>query len=98
MLQTPEKGVYNRLSRRQVLRVLGVGTGVMAVGAMSGCTTKRLEPANEDISVASIPLSKGELLDEFKEYKAMKKSVANCGSSLKQSQRNGFFRRRNLTL
>lgn len=37
MLQKSESVKYNRLSRRQVLQILGVGMGALAIG---GCTTK----------------------------------------------------------
>jgi len=40
MLQNLEKSGYNRLSRRQVLQILGVSMGALAVG---GCTGKLLE-------------------------------------------------------
>lgn len=39
MLQKPGKGSYNKLSRRQVLKVLGCwGLGVGVLGSLSGCT------------------------------------------------------------
>lgn len=39
MLQKPEKGGYNQLSRRQVLKTLGYGVGAVALGVLTGCTT-----------------------------------------------------------
>ncbi|MEM4298425.1 MAG: Hint domain-containing protein [Nitrososphaerota archaeon] len=37
MLQKPEKASYNKLNRRQVLEILGIGMGALAIG---GCTSK----------------------------------------------------------
>jgi hypothetical protein len=39
MLQNLRKSGYNRLSRRQVLKILGVGIGGVAVGILGGCTS-----------------------------------------------------------
>lgn len=58
MLQKPEKGGYNRLNRRQVLQILGVGMGALAVG---GCTSKLFE-SEENLRSKLIPLSKGTLV------------------------------------
>lgn len=72
MLQKPKKAVYNRLSRRQVLRVFGVGMGAMAVGAVSGCTTylNRIGKIDQTGAGGSIPLSTTALFP--KTYRAMK--------------------------
>lgn len=40
MLQRPEKSSYSKLSRRQVLEILGISMGALAVG---GCTRKLFE-------------------------------------------------------
>ncbi len=41
MLQNLEKSGYNRLSRRQVLRVLGCGVGLGVLSGLSGCIQPR---------------------------------------------------------
>jgi len=46
MLQKPEKLQW--LSRRQVLKVFGVGIGTMAIGAVSGCTTRLFDPSSSN--------------------------------------------------
>lgn len=40
MLQKPGKASYNKLNRRQVLEILGIGMGALAIG---GCTSKLVE-------------------------------------------------------
>nr|BAL59730.1 hypothetical protein HGMM_OP4C366 [Candidatus Acetothermum autotrophicum] len=47
---------YNKLSRRQVLRGLGVGMGMVAVGTLTGCTSglvKRLETPGSKMAILS---------------------------------------------
>lgn len=59
MLQKPEKGGYNRLSRRQVLKVLGVFS---LVGGLPGCSSL-LSPTIKSNNIHKVvPLSKEQLL------------------------------------
>lgn len=56
MLQKSEKGGYNQLGRRQVLKALGAGIGMIAMGTLTGCTSslvRKLENSGSKMTALS---------------------------------------------
>jgi hypothetical protein len=86
MLQKPEQVGYNGVSRRQILKALGVGMGTITVGTLMGCTSLVDRVARSSNGTERfIPLSKEQqLANAF--AKADKKSLKKAAKALKKIQ------------